>query len=258
MGGHPGEALFCAYLGGVISLLTGRREETRQQLKPWGDLSSTFPTAELLRAACDELDGHEDAAQKRLEGLADKWFVDADHHYFLACHQAGRGRWNRLAKVLDTWPGGDDPDIIDERRAYLSALLRLNTGEPPEAEDLPEAFAERPAWRLLAARIHIRREDWLSALRGLEALAEGETTTETLAGLIMKVYLAVDETGDAVLPEAMPDSLLRDRICFLHRRERTGQALARLRRSRELHPEDLRWTWLDPNFWLDPVRRWIG
>lgn len=258
VGGHPGEALFCAYLGAVISLLTGRRNEARRQLRSWGDLSSTFPTAELLRAACDDLDGREGDAHRRLEALKDKWFVDADYHHFLACHHAGCGRWDRLAKVLENWPGGDDPDIIDERRAYLAALARLQAGRELASGDLPPAFAERPAWRLLVARARIATEDWIEALHLLEDLADGEPTTETLAGLIMTVYLAVDETGEAPLPEAVPDSLLRDRICFLHRRERTGQALSHLRRNRELHPEDLRWTWLDPTFWLDPVRRWIG
>ncbi len=258
-GGHPGEALFCAYLGAVISLLTGRREEARHQLQPWGDLSSTFPTAELLRAACDDLDGRDDDAHRRLEALADKWFVDADYHFFLAGHHAGCGRWDRLAKVLDNWPGSDDPGIVDERRAYLTALSRVVTGRGLDADEPPQAFAERPAWKLLAARARIAARDWVPALQLLEELAgDGAATTETLAGLIMTVYLAVEETGEAVLPEAVPDSLLCDRICFLHRQERTGQALARLKRHRELHPEDLRWTWLDPTFWLDPVRRWIG
>jgi Flp pilus assembly protein TadD len=258
VGGHPGEALFCSYLGAVISLLTGRRDEARNQLRSWGDLFASFPTAELLRAACDDLDGNTDLAHKRLEALADKWFVDADYHYFLACHHAGCRRWDRLGKVLEGWPGSDEPDIIDERHAYLSALLKLSTGRVLQDDDLPRAYADRAAWKLLDARSRALDGKWLEALHELDELVDGGVTTETLAGLIMQVYLAVDETGETVLPEAAPDSLLRDRICFLHRQERTGQALTRLKRHRELHPEDLRWTWLDPTFWLDPVRRWIG
>ncbi len=258
VGGHPGEALFCSYLGAVISLLTGRREEARRQLLTWGDLSASFPTAELLRAACDDLDGFADLTHKRLEALADKWFVDADYHHYLACHHAGRGRWDRLGKVLDNWPTGDDAAIIDERHDYLTALMKLSTGQSIQDGEMPQAYADKPAWKLLKARSWVIDEAWLDALHLLDELVDEGATTETLAALIMKVYLAVDETGEAILPEAVPDSLLRDRICFLHRQERTGQALARLRRHRELHPEDMRWTWLDPTFWLDPVRRWIG
>ncbi|MBC8424438.1 tetratricopeptide repeat protein [bacterium] len=258
VGGHPGEALFCSYLGAVISLLTGRRDEARNQLQSWGDLLATFPTAELLRAACDDLDGCTEHAHKRLEALADKWFVDADYHYYLACHNAGCGRWDRLGKVLESWPRSDEPAIIDERHAYLSALLKLSTGQVLQDDDLPRAYTDRAAWKLLDARSLAIEGKWLDTLHLLDELVDGGVTTETLAGLIMQAYLAVDETGEAALPEAAPDSLLRDRICFLHRQERTGQALARLRRHRELHPADLRWTWLDPTFWLDPVRRWIG
>ncbi len=39
---------------------------------------------------------------------------------------------------------------------------------------------------------------------------------------------------------------------------RAAEADAVCARHRELHGEDLRWTWLWPSFWLEPVRRWIG
>ncbi|MBU0743596.1 hypothetical protein KKA85_15185 [bacterium] len=258
VGGHPGEELFCSYLGAVISLLTGRRGEARDHLRVWGDLSATFPTAELLFAASDDLDGRDDRAQRRLAALADKWFVDEDYHYFLACHHARRGRWDRVGKVLDAWPHGDDSPPSDERYLYLGVLAKLAAGQTPTAADMPAAFAGKPAWRLLSARSLMVEERWIEALQILRELAGDDETTETLAGLIMKAYLAVDETGDAPLPEAESDILLSDRICLLHRQERTSQALALLRGHRELHPEELRWTWLDPAFWLDPVRRWIG
>jgi tetratricopeptide (TPR) repeat protein len=258
VGGHPGEELFCSYLGAVVSLLTGRRREVREQLGLWGDLSATFPTAELLVAASDDLDGRDERAQRRFAVLADKWFLDEDYHYYRACHHARCGRWDRVAKVLEGWPPADDHAPRDERWQYLSALARLATGRSPQDAVAPPGCAGRPAWRLLAARALMAQERWLEALQILHALAGEGETTETLAGLIMQAYLAVDETGDAPMPEAKPDLLLRDRLCLLHRQERTPQALSLLRRHRELHPEDLRWTWLDPAFWLDPVRRWIG
>lgn len=258
VGGHPGEELFCSYLGAVISLLTGRRDEVRAQLAVWGDLSATFPTAELLVAASDDLDGDEEAAHRRLAALADKWFVDADYHYFLASHHARNGRWDRAEKVLDAWPHGEGDEPPDERYLYLAGLAKLATGQPLAPIDLPLSHAEKPAWRLLTARGLMADARWIEALPILQELVGGEETTETLAGLVMQAYLAVDETGDAPLPEAKPDALLRDRLCLLHRQERTAQALTLLRRHRELHPEELRWTWLDPAFWLEPVRRWIG
>ena len=258
VGGHPGEELFCSYLGAVISLLTGRRNEARHQLSAWGDLSATFPTAQLLFAACDDLDGRDDQAQERLAALADKWFVDADYHYFLTCHHMRCNRWDRAGKVLDAWPHGDDSSVPDERYLYLSVLKKLAAEQTLADADLPAAFADKSAWRLLEARSLMAAQHWGEALRIMHDLECDGETTATLACLIMQAYLAVDESGEAPLPEAKPDILLRDTICLLHRQERTGQALALLRRYRELHPEDLRWTWLDPSFWLDPVRRWIG
>jgi len=261
VGGHPGEELFCSYLGAVISLLTGRRAEARRYLDAWGDLSATFPTAELLRAACDDLDGYDERAETRFTALAEKWFVDADYQFYLACHHVRRRRWDRVGRVLESWPRGEDEAAPDERRLYLSALTALATESDLDGVEPPPGWAERPAWRLIEARALSAAGRWSESLEILYGLAgdfETIETTEILAGLIMQALLAMDESGDAPLPEARPDRLLGDRICLLHRQASSALAQSLLDDRRELHPETLRWTWLDPAFWLDPVRRWIG
>jgi len=258
VGGHPGEELFCSYLGSVISLLTGRRGEARRYLDAWGDLSATFPTAELLRGACDDLDGFDERAETRFAALAEKWFVDADYQFYLACHHARLRRWDRVRDILESWPSDEDPEAPDERRLYLAALTALATGADPGAAEAPPGCADRPAWRLVEARTLAAAGRWSESLEVLYEQAARHEVTETLAVLIMQACLALYEAGDGPLPTAEPDRLLGDRICLLHRQERSDQALALLGCQRELHPEALRWTWLDPAFWLDPVRRWIG
>jgi len=228
--GHPGEALFCAYLNASLSLLTGRRDEARAALRPWHDLAASFPMAELLLAAADELDGRRDEARRRLEELCDKWFLDADYHHYLP----------------------------DPRRAYLALQVKLAQGGALAPADFPAAVAEEPAWRLLRARALAASGDWLGALALLRILADEGEPVEPLAALLVKAYLVLDDTGECFTPDAVSDTLLQERLGLLHRQERSAQAMSLLRRRRELAPEDLRWTWLDPSFWLDPIRRWIG
>lgn len=255
--GHPGEALFCAYLNASLSLLTGRRAEARAALQAWHDLAASFPMAELLLAAADELDGRRDEARRRLEELCDKWFLDADYHHYLGCHLLAARRWDRLGKLLDQWPGADRVPP-DARAAYLALQLKLAQGGTLAPSDFPAAVADEPAWRLLRARALAASGDWLGALPLLRKLADEGEPVEPLAALLVKAYLVLDDTGEGFTPDAVSDDLLQERLGLLHRQERSAQAMSLLRRRRELAPEDLRWTWLDPSFWLDPIRRWIG
>ncbi len=255
--GHPGEALFCAYLNASLALLTGRRDEARAALRPWHDLAASFPMAELLLAAADELDGREGEACRRLEDLCEKWFLDADYHHFLGCHLLAARRWERLSKLLEQWPQPDQT-LPDPRRNYLSLHLRLAQGGTLTPADFPAAVAAEPAWRLLQARARTSAGDWITALPLLRGLAEEGEAVEPLAALLVQAYLVLDDSGEGFTPDAVSDTLLQERLGLLHRQERSTQAMGLLRRRRELAPEDLRWTWLDPSFWLDPIRRWIG
>jgi tetratricopeptide (TPR) repeat protein len=255
--GHPGEALFCAYLNASLALLTGRRDEARRALRPWHDLAASFPMAELLLAAADELDGQADEARRRLEDLCEKWFLDADYHHFLGCHLLASRRWDRLGKLLEQWPHPDQTHA-DPRCAYLALHLKLAQGGAAVPTDFPPDLAEAPAWRLLRARSLASSGEWLAALPLLRALVEAGEATEPLAALLVRAYLILDDTGEGSTPDAISDTLLQERLGLLHRQERSAQAMGLLRRRRELSPEDLRWTWLDPSFWLDPIRRWIG
>jgi tetratricopeptide (TPR) repeat protein len=255
--GHPGEALFCAYLNASLALLTGRRAEARAALGAWHDLAASFPMAELLLAAADELDGREVEAHRRLEDLCDKWFLDADYHNFLGCHLLAAHRWDRLGKLLAQWPRAD-LDKTDRRRAYLASHLKLALGGTLAPADIPADTADEPAWRLLRARALAASGDWLAALPLLRALADEGEVSEPLATLLVQAYLVLDDTGEGFTPDAVSDKLLQERLGLLHRQERSAQSAALLGRRRELTPEDLRWTWLDPSFWLEPIRRWIG
>ena len=136
----------------------------------------------------------------------------------------------------------------------MAALAALAADVDPSLDE----DSESPAWRMLRARALANRGDWLQALLILRGLGEEGELSESLASLLLKAYLALDDTEESTWPEAPADVVLQDQICLMHRQERTGRALSRLGRMRELHPEDLRWTWLDPSFWLKPIRRWIG
>lgn len=255
--GHPGEELFCSYLAATLSLLTGRFDEVRGQLERWHDLATSFPTAELLLAAADELQGRHAAVRDRLTTLADQWAVDDQYRRHLACHQLRHGDLDALEHSLERLSDPENGDD-DSLKMYLSARLAAARGRDLDGIIIPEDKAHEPAWRYLGADILAARGRWLEALLELRKLAAEGAGTERLASLMSRAYLALDESEDTPVPDVMPDSVLQDRVCLLHRQERTGRALSVLRHHQELHPEDLRWVWLNPTFWLDPIRRWIG
>jgi len=258
IGGHPGEELFCSYLGATLSLLTGRLTEARTHLERWNDLGSSFPMAELLLAAVEFFQGYDDDTRGRLEALSSRWFIDETYQWYLACHLLQIGRPDRAQKILDNWPESIGVEDGAARRIYLEALITLERGETLNLDLIPEVLKNQPQWQWLQARAAASEGRWLDVLPLLRELQQAGELTEPLVRLLQRCSLELDDEGDALLPAVLPDSILVDRLCLLFRQERTAQAMAIIQHQRGLHPEDLRWTWLDPTFWLEPIRRWIG
>ncbi len=258
VGSHPGEELFCSYLAATLNLLTGRFSEARTQLERWHDLGSTFPMAELLLAAVDTFQGYGNDARQRLEGLSSRWFIDETYQWYLACHLLEHDRLDRVQKILDSWPEAVDASDDLTRRSYLKALVALERGEELDLDSLPAAASDMPRWIWVRARSLAHQGRWFEALPLLRSLLQTGEPTESVVQLLQRSSLALNDDGDEPLIDVLPDSILIDRLSLLFRQERTAQAMAIVQHHRELHPEDLRWTWLDPTFWLEPVRRWIG
>ena len=96
------------------------------------------------------------------------------------------------------------------------------------------------------------------ALPLLENLVTDDQSTERISSLIAKASLASGISGDYNVPVAVPETVLRDTISLMHRTGDSAEANSTLRKMQSVHPDDIRWTWLDPEYWLHPVRRWIG
>lgn len=255
VGQHPGEALFRSYLRAALDLLTGRLDDAREQLARWHDLEATFPMAALLQVAVDDLQGYKEDALRGLQGLASRWFIDETYQWFLACHLLRLGRLDRVEKLLESWPVAEGEEAPSDRRRQLEVLVALRRGEPP-AGDFPADGGDR--WRWLDAQARAWSGDWIGSLTALRGLLAAGEPTERIVDLLQTCLLRLDEDESEALPETPGDDLLVRRLQLYHRSGRTAAALALVRRRADLHAEDLRWTWLDPTFWLEPIRRWIG
>ncbi len=262
-GGHPlnpHEELFSAYLGGVLAVLTGRPEEALAGLSGWEDLTIAFPRAELLRAAAEDLLGRPQAAGARLAALAAAWPADADYQYLHACRLLRQGDAAAVARLLGRWPSGD-ADAPDERPLLLAGHLALARGgapSPPAAVGRSESRADR----FLAARSAAQRGDWEACRREVEALVREECVTERVVLLLAAAEAAGVEgpapAGPWSPPAVVPESLVPYVLALRYRQGRHAEAARLGDLHRELHGEDLRWTWMWPAFWLAPIRRWIG
>ena len=255
-GGHPSEELFCSYLRGVLALVTGHFEEADKALAAWGDLVVSFPMAELMRAAVEDLSGRPGLAGQRLQALAKHWPGDGDYTFLYACHQLRQMQLDDLEKVLGRWSVDNETDT--ERRDLLRDHLRLAKQESLPAPEESDEADLTPDRLLLAARSAALTEDWSACLRHVRRLAAGGYTSEKLASLTLRAYLATGEASDEDRPEVVPDTAVAEKLCRLHADEESGEAQVVLQRFRELHPVDPRWIWLDPATWLRPIRRWIG
>ena len=260
-GGH--EDLFGAYLRGALALLTGDLAGVVSLFEGYPDLVRSFARAELLLAAADDLQDRGSLCGRRLAALAEEWPGEAIYFFLLACHQLEYRRHQEVAGVLGRWPARRGQDT---RPLFLEVALALAQGRCPEVARpaADDGSMGIPAWEFLAARAALARGDDAGCWEICARLADSGHVTERVLELML---LAVGRGGGKSPPEigqdwdppcVLPESCLPSAV-FLHfgrKQEKQGREL--LDRQRAVHPEALVSYWLSPDFWLDPIRTWIG
>jgi len=258
--GNPHEALFAAYLSAVLAVLGGNPGDALATLADWDDLTLTFPRGELARAAAEDLLARPDSAGRRLAALATAWPGDADYQYLYVCHLLRAGDLAGAERVLSHWPAAGE-GVADSRPLLLSTHLTLARGRVAPTPPAGAAESGDPAWRFLAVRALAQRGRWGDCLAGASTLWREGWRTERVALVLLGAANAVDEApSDLAMDrwEVLPESAVPLLLPLWIRTGRAAEAAAVCARHRELHGEDLRWTWLWAPFWLEPVRRWIG
>ncbi len=263
------EELFGAYLRGVLALLGGEPGRVFELLKEWSDLARNFARAELLHAAAEDLMGRSAECGRRLSLLAEEWTAEPIYFFLLASHHLESRRFEQAAGALGRWPAGSgDPD---RGPLYLEANLALDQGripdlpEPDSADDVsPDCSGTPPlgqrAWIFLTARAEILQGNHDRAWGICEDLITAGFDTEKVVKLQVE---AASRVQDAVPdgwqpPTVLPDSCLPGIVHYGVYRDDGVRPAKVLEKYLEVHPEQIRATWLSPAFWLDPVRNWIA
>lgn len=275
-GQNPGslEALFGAYLFGVLDLLLGRPEAVAPRLERWQDLVRDFAWAELLLAAADSLRGRHQACGLRLAALVRAWPADSEYAYLLACRHLTAGEHELAGSVLDGWPRDNDSEP-DQRPLYLRARLGLTQGLQPElpasalATGIPTdgdgpdpgvipRVLPREAWAMVRAEAAFLRGDDQECWRLCRELEEQGLVCERSLDLMLQCAETAISPLDWSPPAVLP-TLCLSGACALHlRRDDTRQADANLRPVATLYPENLAGIFLRPGFWLQSVRKWLS
>ena len=277
------EALFAAYLRGVLALLTGRAATVRDVLGEWSDLGRNFARAELLLAAAEHLTEQNASCSRRLTALAEEWSAEPIYYFLLACHHHAHGRYQDAAGVLGRWPAGDVAES-DTRPLYLEGLLAVSQGRVPAIPTAPtgpdgdgadegaaatdadaapgaaKAPIDPAAWTFLAARSEFLQGADTRCWWTCRGLMEQGLATEAILRLQTRAgAVATGEIDAAWEPvPVIPDSCLAATVHLAVNRGRAEQAAAWAAAVRRVHPENLLGYWLDAKFWLDPVRTWIA
>ncbi len=280
------EELFLAYLRAVLAMLLGDLAGSRAQLAPWHDLPRQFARAALLLAACDDLAGLSDAAQRRVDELVQVWLGDPELIFLRVALLLRQKQLAAAESVLAQWPGGHK-GLGDQRPLLLRARLNLLQGrepllpespEPPAvgasgaaegaatqpdptASPSPEATAIHPAaWRQLAIGAHLLRGESQLAWQAAQLQIAAAEADEETGRLFLQAAAASGEAPpeDLVARTGPPDSWLADLCRLLRRRGEGRQAELLIQRRRAVRPDLVQWSWLSAAFWLDPVRRWLG
>ncbi|MBT7311362.1 tetratricopeptide repeat protein [bacterium] len=257
--GHPGEELFCCYLAAVLYLLTGRYSEVEAKLASWQDLPSTFPMASMLIAAANDLENNTVVALDGLLELVNKWPHESNYRHALASVQLRMELLEALESNLIKWQSSEIiPDENKETALLMAGYLSLARGEVLVSKGEHTQAGPSEAWTFLYAYSASLAGNWKEVSSLLENLVTDDQSTERISSLIAKASLASGISGDYNVPVAVPETVLRDTISLMHRTGDSAEANSTLRKMQSVHPDDIRWTWLDPEYWLHPVRRWIG
>jgi len=262
------EELFAAYLRGVLALMTGRAASVRDVLGEWPDLVRNFARAELLLAAADHLTGQVTSCGSRLTSLVNEWSAEPIYFYLLACHHLAERRHQEVAGVLGRWPAAGSQEN-DVRPLYLEGLVGVSQGRVPAIPAAPPPAADNPAsgppigaaaWAFLGAQAEYLQGAAANCWRSCQRLGAQGLSTEQLVRLQSKAAtLAADEVDPDWWPDpVVPDSCLPAAVHYAVNRGRGDQATTLIEAQRQLHPESLGGIWLDPAFWLDPIRNWIA
>jgi len=255
------EELFGSYLRGVLALLTGHAKQVPEILAGWPDLLRTFARAELLLAAADDLLNHPTTCSRRLSDLANEWSDEAFYFELLACHHLGQNRFRDVGGVLVRWPGSGKGTA---EYAYLEELLILSKDdhhdgqwkapEPQEGAIAPEA------WQFLAARANFQSGDDSKAWMLCQELVQKGIQSERLARLQTAAAAGAPDLPDAgwYSPKVVPDSCLAQLVYFEVGRGKPELAIAAVENVLRIHPDCLTARWLQPEFWLGPIRSWIA
>jgi len=257
--GHPGEELFCCYLSAVLYLLTGRYSEVESKLASWHDLPSNFPMASMLIVAANDLENRTVIALDGLLELVSKWPHEANYRHALASLQLRMELLDAMESNLVKWQSSEIIQIGNKENALLMAgYLSLARGEVLVDDEKHTQAGPSDAWTFLYAYSASLSGNWKKVSSLLEKLVTDGQSTERISSLIAKANLASGISGDYNVPVAVPETVLRDTISLMHRTGDSAEANSTLRKMQSVHPDDIRWTWLDPEYWLHPVRRWIG
>ncbi len=261
------EELFLAYLRATLALLSNRPAACRRLLDGWNDLPRQFARAELLLVAAEHLEGHVEAASRRLDGLCEVWTGDAELHHLRAALLLELGRWPAVEDALTRWPDGGG---ADQRpllmRARLAVARRQRLPALPEVPEEPSDASAAPgtlqpaAWRQLAAWDALLAGDADAASQILEVLLAERWADEETGLLVIRACRDAARRPPADLAGRIgaPDSWGPD-LCAQLRRQGAGPAAEELARRRGgLRPDRVVWSWLSGAFWLEPVRRWIA
>jgi hypothetical protein len=261
------EAMFAAYLRGVLALLTGRAAQVGALLSDWPDLLRNFARAELLLAAADHLTGQSGTCGRRLAALAEEWSVEPVYRHLLAGHHLAAGRFDAVTEVVAAWPGGSAAEP-DWRPLYLGTVAALGQGRLPT---IPEGARQPPAhedtvggpdpaaWTFLRARRELMQDDPAACWQSCAGLDEAGLVTERVLQLQLRAAARLGTEAPAWQPvPAWPDSCLTELVQLAISSGNEQEAGRWVARRRQVHPEDLVGYWLDAAFWLEPVRSWIA
>ncbi|MCP4293211.1 MAG: tetratricopeptide repeat protein [bacterium] len=255
------EELFGAYLRGVLALLTGHADQVSKILQGWPDLGRTFARAELLLAASDDLLMRSTTCGRRLADLADEWTSEPLYFDLLGCHHLAHGRYRDVSGVLSRWPSShkDMPQYN-----YLGELLALNMddlegGAHVVSESSKEGISPE-AWQFLVARATYQSGADEEAWQMCQSLVEAGFHSERLFRLQIAAGRGakVSVSKDLKPRDVIPDSCLAHWVYLEVKRGNSAEGHLLVENTLKIHPECLTARWLQPEFWLGPVRAWIA